>query len=103
MVSYNCALDITLPSSRHRGWPPGRPVTSAPGLCGGWYHTLGPAVSAAAYPQVTLVAVARALASVDVLPNGQRDTDDRQCAGPGDQGDRAGAWRDQVIDSQAHE
>ena len=26
-----------------------------------------------------------------------------QCAGPGDQRDRAGARRDQVIDSEAHE
>jgi ABC-2 type transport system ATP-binding protein len=41
--------------------------------------------------------------SVDVLPNGQGDTEDRQCAGPGDQGDRAGAWREEVMDSQADE
>src|ERR1700727_256867 len=41
--------------------------------------------------------------SVDVLPNGPGDTENPQGAGPGDQGDRAGAWRDQVIDSQAHQ
>src|SRR5271169_487221 len=41
--------------------------------------------------------------SVEVLPNGPGDTENPQCAGPGDQGDRAGAGRDQVIDSQAHE
>ena len=41
--------------------------------------------------------------SVDVLPNGQGDTENPQRAGPGDQRDRAGAWRDQVMDLQAHE
>lgn len=41
--------------------------------------------------------------SVYVVPNGQGDTDKPECAGPGDQRDRAGAWRDQVMDSEAHE
>jgi hypothetical protein len=41
--------------------------------------------------------------SVDVLPSGYDDTDDRQCAGPRDQRDRAGARRDQVMDSEAHQ
>src|SRR6185312_5656310 len=35
--------------------------------------------------------------------NGQGDTENPQGACPGDQRDRAGAWRDQVMDSQAHE
>jgi hypothetical protein len=30
--------------------------------------------------------------SVDVLPNGPSDTDDRECARPGDQRDGSGAW-----------
>jgi hypothetical protein len=41
--------------------------------------------------------------SVDVLPDGQGDAENPQCAGPGDHRDRAGAWRDQVMDSKAHE
>ena len=41
--------------------------------------------------------------SVDVLPNGQGDTDNPQYAGPANQDDGAGARREQVMDSEAHQ
>ena len=47
--------------------------------------------------------VMRIAESVDALSNRQRDTQDRQCGGPGDQDDGAGAGREEVVLMEAHE
>src|ERR1700734_869542 len=80
------------PAERHLGHcrAANGPDPALPGPCGHWY---GAAATPCRSPRE----------SVDVLPNGPGDTENPQDAGPGDQGDRAGAWRQEMIDSQAQE
>jgi len=52
-------------------------------------------------PEAAISCAPMRAGSVDVLSRGQSDTEGRQYAGPGDQDNGAGAWRDQVIGPEA--